>query len=1061
MNVRIISQIILLFFVFLLFPELKAQQSLSGKVIDKETGEALPGVNVVIKGTSIGSVTDLDGNYKLAVGDRADTVILVFTYVGYKSVEVTLGSQSTIDIALESEEDLLDEIVVVGYGIEKRKVSTAATSLVKAESIEKLPILRTEQALQGQVAGVSVSQNSGAPGSNLSVLIRGVNSFGNTQPLFVVDGVPTGGIDFLAPDDIERIDVLKDGASAAIYGILGASNGVVLITTKKGKKDRFDVNYSGYYGIQEQQRKVELLNGSQYNELYSFGTPLALGRSESFDTDWQEAIIGQAPITNHNLTLSGGKDNDTYLFGLNYYDQFGIVGAGSALDKSQNEKSRHKRITFRSNASVQLNKRMSLTVNLQLGYSQNRTLPQNQDFGSIIPLILNSSPAVPIYDVDQFDNNGMLVYEGSGDPFFDTRVNPDLSNPVSRILNHNQKYNRFRTFDNISFNYEIIDGLKFFVNGNLDFSEDNQQIFTPRYSFISQGQSLDNRIANSFTEQRFRFFNRTVQSTFSYERQIQDHFFKVLVGYAAHEANYEELNAGNNSIAINNFDGANLGLGQGTIEDQTNGNAITEYTRLSYFARLSYNYKERYSFTSNFRIDGSSRLGSENRYGTFLSASSAWIISEENFFQEASFAVNDIVSFAKLRLSTAVIGNDNIPEYGFVTQVNSGFPYVFGPGTGENQIQGASAGVVANEEISFERTLHYDAGLELGFFNNRLYVNTDVFYKEGRDLLVENTPVPPQLGLTGPTTNLATVSNQGVEVEVKYQGEYRDFKYSVSGNFTYIKNEVLDVDLPGEQSESFFISAGNLFHLTGNNAVSRTQIESPIAAFFGYETLGIFQDVFEVRDYVDAEGNQIQENAQPGDFKFRDVNGDGMITPEGDVTMIGKPTPDFLFGMTINLSYKNFDFSVLAQGSAGNDVYRGYAGYGFGPFNPSIEVLEAWNGSGTSNTVPALSSNPATQLLNPNNRSNSDYFVEDASFLKIRNIQLGYSIPSKILDRAKIKGLRFHIAVQNAFTFTKYSGLDPEVGSDFGDNGRSLAIGIDRGFYPAARTYIFGLKLNL
>ncbi|KAK3604961.1 hypothetical protein CHS0354_000625 [Potamilus streckersoni] len=989
-------------------PQLEQQQIKVSGIVKDEVKEPMIGATIKVKGSTTGVKTNVNGEFTLTVDP---TAILVITFIGYESKEIAVNGQTELTVIMKVKPKTMEDVVVIGFATEDKKVSTASTSLITGEELTKTVSSRIEQAIQGKMAGVTINQNSGSPGSEFAVRIRGIGTPNSSDPLYVIDGVKAGGMDFLNPSDIERIDILKDAASAAIYGV-AAANGVVLITTKKGQKESFEISYSGYGGIQQLEKKVNLLDAYQYNNLYGFGDP-------EYSTDWQSAVIGSAPITNHAISFSGGSKKITYNVSGGYYKQFGIVGAPIQPDKSSYE-----RFTFRSNLQAETLDNLTIKANVSFSATSRRVLPENDIINGVVPRLLNYSPSVPIYD------------ETTNNPYYDTRVASDLKNPVSTILTHETAWTQFKTFNDVTLEYEIIKGLKISVLQNIDYSEARNKIFQPEYNFAPQ----DNRVGNLLTEQRYTWYNWTNQGTISYNADfLEDHDFSILAGYSLFEGNYEFLTATNTALGTNNFNDANLGLATGGSAGAGTGAIKSSHSLLSFFGRINYVFQEKYALTSNLRVDGSSRFGPANRFAILPSVSASWVFSEEDFFNE----LNDVVNLAKLRVSWGLNGNEEIGDYGYYSNIYTGQRYVFG--TGETETNGSTITVVTNPELRWETSSQLDVGLDFAFFNNKLTVSLDYYHKQTNDVLIY-VPIPGQVGLGASAVNAGSVLNQGVELELVHKNSISDLKYTVTANVTYLNNNVLSLGNGGQP-----IWAGNLFHLGDN--VSKTTVGSPIASFYGYKTQGVFQNQFEIKEYVGPDGKTlIQPNAVPGDFKYTDVNKDGKLD-DNDKVYLGKPLPDVTASISIALEYMNFDFYVLFDGSFGNSVYRGYAGYNYGAVNQQANILNAWKKEGDASTHPITDKG----YVSKESLKSSNFFVEDASFVKIRNVQLGYSLPKEIIAGSPVASLRVYASVQNLYTFTGYSGFDPEIGRI----GNSLEMGIDKGFYPSARTFTFGIELKL
>ncbi len=1023
---RISTLITGLTLVFLLPVGLFSQTyTVTGIVLSSEDGEPVIGATIEVKDNpdNLGTVTDFDGSFSVGVPDG--DAVLLFSYVGLKTLEVEVsgpGDLGTINMFPES--SLLEEVVVVGYGTTERSKISGSVSVIKAEDISETPILRTEQAIQGRTSGVTVSQNSGSPGSELTVRIRGTGTINGGDPLYIVDGVPVSGLDFLSPNDIESINILKDAASAAIYGSRGA-NGVVLITTKKGKKNQGGIiAYEGYFGVQSPSKKMHLLNAREYaiiqNEAYlaagetppaEFMNPLAFGEG----TDWQDAIFEDAPITSHNLSISGGSEKSTYAVSGNYFKQDGIVGG---------PKARFERYTARLNGANQVNDWLDIGTNIGFTHFTRNALAENSQYTSPLMRALNMDPITPVRKFD-----GTYAYSLYADT--------DVANPVHQIEQTNDEWTSNRVLANVFTNIKFMEGLSFRTSYSVDATFANQDLFFPIFNLsvdtsLNDAPSIEISDENTVVLNRYSWINWQLENVLTYEKTFKEkHKFEALAGNTILENRQHVSGGANTGLPSNNPEDAYISNATGTIDSQTASEWATESSLISFFTRANYEYDNKYLFSTTLRVDGSSRFGANNRFGVFPSFSAGWVISQEDFFDIAP------ISFLKLRASWGSNGNNNIGDYAFSTIVFQGQNYAFGPA--EDITNGAVATTAANPDIKWETITQTDIGLDVELWDGKLNVTTDYYIKNTRDMLYA-APIPHTAGTAAPVQNIATIRNNGWEFSATYRERATALKYSVGGNFSVVKNEVTNLGLGGDPVLSGFIQSANAF-------ASQTDVGQPVASFFGYVTDGIFQNQAE----VEAHAFQ-NEGTAPGDIRFADLNNDGVID-ELDRTYIGNPTPRFSYGATIDLEYKGFDLGIFLQGVSGNDVYNGIVRYDFNYVNRPVSVLDRWTGEGTSDIEPRVN------IKDPNQNSRiSDRFIEDGSYMRVKNVQLGYNVPKKILETVRIKKLRVYIASQNLFTFTKYSGLDPEIGTIVRDN--SLELGIDRGFYPQARTFLGGIQVT-
>lgn len=1006
--------------VLLCLQSTSSAQSVSGFVTSSETKEPLIGVTVLVSETNNGTVTDGAGSYMLTNIDKGQTI--VFRYIGTVEKSIVYNGQKNIDITLDSDNKVLDEMVVVGYGSQKRSTISGSVSLIKAEEITSTPVLRIEQALQGRTAGVQVSQNSGAPGALLTVRVRGTGTINNSDPLYIVDGIPVGGLDFLNPADIESINILKDAASAAIYGARGA-NGVVLIKTFSGNKNQEGVvNYSTYYGIQNAWKKPNLLNAREYaiisNEAHiaagvtprpEFANPDALGEG----TDWVDAIMQSAPIYDHQLSVTGGSEKSTYAISGNYFSQDGIIGG---------HKSDFDRLTARLNMTHQVKPWLSLGNTFNYTWLNRDAMTDNSEFNSPLIRALNIDPVTPVRKAD-----GTYAYS----PYTDT----DIANPVNAIEQTYDTWTTNRVVGSVYAEAQIFRGLKARSTYSVDNTFANQKVFRPKYDLsvdpvLSDAPATEKNLVNSVTFNNNQWSNWQWENTLNYITLIdQRHTINALLGTSALFNRHYYNGGGNTNLPSNKWEDAFIGNTIDPIASQTSYEGADESALNSYFGRLNYDYKGTYFATATLRADGSSRFGANNRWGYFPSFSAGWTFTNDQI-------LNQVLSYGKLRASWGQNGNDNIGNYGFTSVVNSGQNYVFGPG--QVITNGSVALGASNPDLKWETSTQTNVGLDLDFFDGRLQLITDYFIKKTSDMLYA-IPVLSTSGTAAPVQNVATAVNKGWEFAANYRARSNSrIQYNIGGNITFINNEVTNLGTGGEP-----INSGRI--QSANSTVARTDVGHPLASFYGYVTDGIFQTPEEVASHAfQAEGTA------PGDIRFRDLNGDNVIDVN-DQTYIGNPIPKFTYGLTGDISFMGFDLSMFWQGSQGNDIYNATVRYDFTYVNRPVSTLERWTGPGTSDTQPRVSLNDPNQ-----NARVSDRFVEDGSYLRLKNLQLGYTLPSSWMKKVRVKEFRVYVSAQNLLTFTGYSGMDPEIGII----GNALELGIDKGFYPQSRIIMGGVNFK-
>ena len=1005
------------------------QHEVEGIVKDAETGELIPGASVLEQGTLTGTITDWNGSFSLTVS--SPDAILEISSVGYEKSIVPVENRTTIQVSLQLELTELDEVVVIGYGTQKKKVVTGAISSVSGEDINSTPTLRVDQAMQGRTPGVQVTNLSGQPGEAPTVRIRGAGTTGNAEPLYIVDGMAVGGIDYLNPGDIESIEVLKDAASAAIYGAR-AANGVVLITTKSGTAGAMNVTYSGYYGIQNVAKTIDMLDADQYRELMNEGARNA-GLSEPFDmneiaphnTDWQDHLFEEnAPMTNHELSVTGGKEGTSYSSSISYYSQEGIIGG---------DKSKFERLTGRLNTRSQVNEFINFGSNLAYSHIIRRGISSNGSFNSAYSSALNMDPLTPVYEDDPavletypYDAEPVVTNSEGRVYGISNYVGAEIVNPLALLEIQTAETRVDKLVGNVFGELELLDGLKFKSSLGIDLAYVLNDSYRPLY-FLNGAQLNDDKTSVSKGMQRY--FTWQWENTLSYTKQVGDHNFSALAGMTARKSDYEDLSGFNAKVPITDPDHVYLNMATDTVWTASGG--ASHSALLSAFGRITYDYKDKYSFTGILRRDGSSRFGSNRRYGIFPSVGVAWVISDEEFMPELG-----PVNFLKFRASYGVNGNQEIGDYQFISVMDKSRGYIFGGG----RMVGASPGYIENADIRWEESTQLDIATDIRAYNSRLVATIDYYIKTTGGLL-ERIPIPAHVGNDPPFANVGSVRNQGVELAVNWRHVVNGLRYSVGVNGAYNHNEMIKI---GNEEG---VLPGATWAVAG--MVTRTEIGLPIAYFYGYQTDGIFQNEQDIFQHIGKTGDVLQPNAKPGDVRFVDVNNDGILNQE-DRTMIGNPTPDFTFGMNASLEYRQFDFSLLLSGAYGNDVFNGAQRQDLRYTNRSTKILDRWTEEGTSNEIPRY-----TWLDVNNNYRISDLYIEDGSFLRIKNLQVGYTFDDNVLQRLKSKDLRVYLSVENLFTITKYTGADPEIGAM-----SSFDIGIDRGVYPQARTWRVGTTMT-
>lgn len=1034
---------------YLSITSLYAQElAVSGNVKDA-TGEFVIGASVLVKGTTNGTITDIDGNFTLT-GLSVGSVIEV-SYIGYVTQSLTVQDATPLQIVLKEDTETLDEVVVVGYGVQKKSVVTASIAKVSSDDLASTAPTRMDNALKGLAAGVTVTSSSGQPGAAAQIRVRGIGTINNSDPLYIVDGMPIeGGLDYLNPNDIASIEVLKDAASGAVYGAR-AANGVILVTTKTGKIGATKVSYDFSYGWQNAWKKRDVLNASQYammiNEGYTnagmdpkYSNPNAYGTG----TDWQDLVFNDnAPMMNHQLSVSGANEKVSYLFSAGYYTQDGIVGGNY-------NRSNYERLTLRSNTQYTLfdekeNRNwlnsLKFTSNLSYARVESTSIDANSTWGSPLGSALALSPILTPYDegdaaqeqLDKYANTEGYVpmYDPHNGKLFSIPGSEygEMTNPLANLSLPGTVGWSHKFVANFSAELQIWDNLKFKTSYGADLSFWGDDGYTPEYYLRNGGFSTHSTAFSS----KYDGLVWQLENVLMYDKTIDKHGFSVILGQSAKKTTGSYLWGSRNNI--NNYDRPYIDASNGLAEngDRDAAGAPTETSTLaSLFARASYNYDERYMLQVTVRRDGSSRFGANNHYAVFPSFSLGWNLTNEKFMQRRS----DWLTTTKVRLSWGKNGNENIGNFRYTVLTSAGNNAIFG--ASESVINGVKASGLANPDLRWEESEQLDLGLDFGFFNNALTFTAD-YYKKTTNGMLMTMNIPSYVGESKPIGNVGKMENSGLEMEISYKFNVADWNFRVAGNATYLKNKLIEY---GNDS-----GWANLDAFQGAGTISRAQNGKPFPYFYGYKTAGIFQNYDEINAYTNAEGGLIQPNAVPGDVRFVDVDGNGVIT-EDDRTDIGKGMPDWTFGFNFNASWKNFDFSMMWQGTAGNDIFDATRRTDISASNLPSWMLERWTGEGTSNRIPHF-------VLGDNvNWQSSDLYVYNGSYLRLKNIQLGYTLPQRITSKAFISSLRVYVAAENLLTFTQYHGFDPEISSG------GTSLGIDYGVYPQARVFTVGLNLN-
>jgi len=1006
----------------------------SGKVID-EKGLPIPGATVLEKGTTNGVTTNIDGSFKLNVS--SSNSVLVVAFIGYTSQEVPASSQMPITVTLVEDVKGINEVVVVGYGTQKKSVTTGSISGVTARDFEDQPVTRIEQILQGRVSGLTINTNDGQPGDGSTVRVRGVTTFNNNDPLWVVDGVvvDNGGIGYLNQSDIESIEVLKDAASSAIYGTRAAA-GVILVTTKKGKAGRTQINYSGYGGTSAPARKLDLLNATQYATLRNeslaaagkpilFADPASLGKG----TDWQSLIFNNsAKETNHELSVSGGSEKSTYYTSFGYLDQNGIVATPI---------SKYKRINFRTNETYKPSKYINFGENI--GYTYNKSIGlgnTNSVFGGPLSSAINLDPITPAVVTDPtaasapvYTNNANVIRNAQGYPYgISPYVGQEITNPLAYIQ---KQLGNYSWAHNIVGNaYVEVDPLKGLVikstlGTKMAFYGDES--FTPLYYLNASTISSQNNYNRDMT----RVFNWNIENTASYTRSFNKHNVNVLIGQGAYMdgASYSS-GVTEYGLPVTNFKDASLNYSIPAVQRIGYGGEGQQHHISSLFARLNYDYDEKYIIQGVIRRDGSSRFGGNNKYGTFPSVSLGWVPTREAFWPK-----NEVVDFLKVRGGYGVVGNDAIPDNAFLSTIGGGRNYSFG--TGDTYISGYSPNAPSNPDLKWEQTSQTNVGIDAVLFHD--FNLTLEWYKKKTTGILQQPSLPYYIGaISNPYANVGDMENTGEELSLGYHKKVGDFNIGFDGNISHLKNRVTRL-APGQ----LYLDGAGVQNIQGG--VTRSTVGQALGSFYGYDNLGVFQTQSEIDSYISPKtGQKIQPNAKPGDFKWADLNGDGVIS-DADRKYIGSSLPTWQYGLTFTAAYKNFDILVFGQGQAGNKIFQGLHRLDILTANYTTAALGRWTGPGTSTVWPRLTDNDA----NNNFEYNSSFYLQSGTYFRIKTLQLGYTLTKDLVKKIGLQRVRLYVTGENLVTFTKYTGYDPDISGS-----------IDEGFYPQARTFLVGLSVG-
>lgn len=1021
------------------FASIAQTKTVTGVVTSSETGENLFGVTVMVKGSVNGTVTGVDGKYSISIPDN--DVVLIFSMVGMKKEELKVGSNLIFNVKLSADSQMMNEVIVVGYGTQRKSELTSAVSSIKKEDIKVASVASLSEALQGKSPGVEVINNSNSPGGDVSVRVRGISSLNNSiQPLYVVDGIPlSGNVSFLNNNDIASVEILKDAAASSIYGSRGA-NGVVLITTNKGTaNEKFTITADASIAFQTPTHLIKMMKPAEYAKmLQTFntndGSGLTISPSESSGagTDWLSRISrSNAPLQNYNITLSGGTKKVIYSSSLSFYNQQGVVNT-SDYDK----------FNYRLNTQANVTDKLKIGGTIVFTNSTRHLVPNEGDlWNSIFNNALTIDPITPVnFSPAELQANAATGHNTNEYSVYHNALYTNSGNPVGSAARNFQEEKNTNLFGNLFGTYEIVHGLSFKSSFGYEYNGYHFNNFNPEfYENPSTKLLVNNLTKNERTTTHF-----TSDNTLTYTKKSTDHSFTLLAGTAYEHYQLGGINASVSGLPGNesNYRYLTYGTSGATVSETQDESAL-----VSFFGRAMYNYSSKYFLSASIRSDGSSKFAQGNKWGNFPSISAAWVISKESFFE------NDVFSLLKLRVGWGKIGNQSIPSNAYSTMLRNNAYYNFG---GNLLTPGYSIAKAGNPNVTWETTTDYNLGLDFGLLDNKLSGSVDVYNRKVTNLLLAIDP-PMFSGLynsnsvtTGIITNIGAMQNKGVDVTLNYSNKVGGLEYNFGGVFSVVDNKVLDLgSLP-------YIDAGALRNVTGY--AERTVVGMPVGQFYGYKVLGIFQNQSEINSYT-RNGTLIQPNAKPGDFKFgtNASNATGTTLVDADKQFLGSPLPKFTYGFNLKLKYKGFDLNAYFYGVYGNKILEAERALISNTNNSSSNleaglVEAAWHGEGTSNTVPKMT----LQSTNNNFGVVSTAYLSDGSYLRLKNLNVGYEMNKDICEFLKLTRFRIYVGAQNLFTITKYTGFDPAV-----SNATVTQVGVDYGGYPTNRTFLMGCNIGL
>ncbi|MCK6618703.1 MAG: TonB-dependent receptor [Cyclobacteriaceae bacterium] len=973
---------------------LAAQVQVKGRITSADDGMGLPGVNVVVRGTAKGTASDANGDFAIEIGPGENT--LVFTFIGYKTQTVNVDGRETVNISMEPEAQALEEVVVVGYGTVRKSDLTGSVSSIRGNQLTTVPAINPMQSLQGRVPGLQVALSSGAPGAGTYVRIRGIGTFNDASPIYVVDGVIMQNIDFLNSADIASMEVLKDASATAIYGARGA-NGVIIVTTKKGDRGSTypTINVISEYSVQELPKKIDLLNGREYAIVRNKINPGTYNNVDAVpNTDWQDLIFRTAPIQNYQISFAGGSDKFQYYTSLGYFKQDGIIS-----------KSDFQRVTLKFNNTLHVSENVRVGSNISFTpYDQQNTN------GNAVFVVYRAWPTIEPFQPD-----------GSFSPV------PGVGNVLADI-NYTNSFNKgIRSVNNFYTEIDFLKGFTFRSSFGADLEYTKSTSYTPVFFVNPQQQNATDDLGKGY----FDRLDWLWENTLNFTREFGVHRIDALAGYTLQESSSETVFLGAENLIRPGEDFWYVNIFPNLVSPnfaRNDVNAGYNFSMISYLFRANYSFKNRYLFTATFRRDGSSKFTEQNRFANFPSFAVGWNAINENFL-----ANNNLFSNLKFRASWGIIGNEKINYLRQYSLVLNGINALFG---NDVQFPGATYGVSGNSNLKWESTKQINVGLEVGFFNDKLTAEIDYFNRKTSDILID-LPVPGYYGNGDGaliTFNAGEVLNRGIETVIGWKSEYKDLRYGISANLTTLHNETLKVSGTGGSDEQ-------LIGLFNGRQVTRTVPGLPIGSFYGYQVIGVFQNQAELDSYPHLSSTEV------GDLKFADIDNNGILN-SADRTNLGSPIPTLLYGLNITGEYKRFDVMIDFQGQSGNKIFNGKEIVRPDPYNFERRYFYFWDGEGTSNTEPRPSNGGIN--FEPSSR-----YIYDGSFFRLRNLSIGYLVPENLVSKVGMKSVRAYVRVTNLFTISSFTGYTPEIVS-----GNPVLNGIDIATYPIPRIYSLGLNLT-